>query len=61
MSDEKDTAPSKKVGKLSGWNIFLYRLDGDGNEVAEEWSIKNAIAEEIDFLYYQMKDNEEEE
>ena len=45
--------------KLTGWNIFLFYEDEDGNESKEAWDISNYIAQQIDEDFDYLKRRED--
>lgn len=45
--------------KLTGWNIFLFYEDKDGNESKEAWDISNYIAQQIDEDFDYLKRRED--
>lgn len=40
-----------KTHKITGWNIYLFLEDEEGNEIRVPWAINNSLASDIDIEY----------
>ena len=40
-----------KRHKITGWNIYLFLTDEEGNEIRVPWDVRNWLANEIDSDY----------
>ena len=43
-----------KRHKITGWNIYLFLTDEEGNEIRVPWDVRNWLANEIDSDYYDL-------